>query len=116
MTGSFPRLYVDLNAIACNASVMRREMAARRMTVCGVAKAADIAVPVAEAYMKGGLSQIAGSRVAQIRAYKQAHPEWTTMLLRAPSLCEIPGAVTWADISVVTDLQTARLRITEGGA
>ena len=108
MTGSFPRLYVDLNAIACNASVMRREMAARRMTVCGVAKAADIAVPVAEAYMKGGLSQIAGSRVAQIRAYKQAHPEWTTVLLRAPSLCEIPGAVTWADISVVTDLQTVK--------
>ena len=108
MTDYYPRLYIDLNAITNNASVMRREMAARGLTVCGVAKVADGDVPVAEAYMNGGLSQIAGSRVAHVRAYKQAHPEWTTMLLRAPSLCDIPGAVTWADISVVTDLQTAK--------
>ena len=108
MADTYPKLHVDLKAIAGNASVMRREMAARGLTVCGVAKAADVSVPVAEAYMNGGLSQIAGSRVAQVRAYKQAHPEWTTMLLRAPSLCDIPGAVTWADISVVTDLQTAK--------
>ena len=108
MTGTFPRLHLDLGAIAENASVMRREMAARGLSVCGVAKAADTAVPVAEAYMRGGLSQIAGSRVAQVKAYKQAHPEWTTVLLRAPSLCDIPGAVKWADISVVTNLQTAK--------
>ena len=108
MTGFFPKLHVDLGAIAGNASVMRREMAARRLTVCGVAKAADVSVPVAEAYMNGGLEQIAGSRVAQVKAWKQAHPEWTTMLLRAPSLCDIPGAVTWADITVVTDMQTAK--------
>ena len=108
MTGYYPRLYVDLDAVADNACVMRREMAARGLAVCGVAKVADVAVPVAEAYMKSGLSQIAGSRVAQVKAYKQAHPEWTTMLLRAPSLCDVPGAVTWADICIVTDLQTAR--------
>lgn len=108
MTDCFPRLHVDLYAIAGNASVMRREMAARGMSACGVVKVADVSVPVAEAYMKGGLSQIAGSRVAQLRAWKQAHPEWTTLLLRAPSRCDIPGAVTWADISVVTDLQTAK--------
>ena len=107
MAESFPKLLVDLSAISGNASVMRREMAARGMTVCGVSKAADTAVPVAEAYMNGGLSQIAGSRVSQIKAYKQAHPEWTTVLLRAPSRCDIPGAVKWADISVVTNLQTA---------
>ena len=114
MTDYYPKLHVDLNAIAGNASVMCREMAARGMAVCGVAKVADTAVPVAEAYMNGGLSQIAGSRVAQVRAYKQAHPEWTTMLLRAPSFCDIPGAVTWADISVVTDLQTAKWLAEEG--
>lgn len=104
----YPKLNVDLNAISRNSSVMQREMAARGLSVCGVAKVADGAVPVAEAYMNGGLSQIAGSRTAQLRAFKQAHPEWTTMLLRAPSLCEIPEAVSWADISVVTDLQTAK--------
>ena len=108
MSGCYPRLHIDLDAVAGNASVMCREMAARGMTVCGVAKVADGDIPVAEAYMNGGLSQIAGSRIAQVRAWKQAHPEWTTMLLRAPSLCEIPGAVAWADISVVTDLQTAK--------
>lgn len=108
MNNFFPKLYVDLNAIAGNASVMRREMASRGLTVCGVSKAADSSVPVAEAYMSAGLSQIAGSRVAQVRAYKQAHPEWTTLLLRTPSLCDIPGAVTWADITVVTNIQTAK--------
>ena len=108
MAGLFPKLHIDLDAVAGNAAVMHQEMASRGIAVCGVAKAADTAIPVAEAYMRGGLSQIAGSRVAQIQAYKQAHPEWTTMLLRAPSLCDIPGAVTWADISVVTDLQTAK--------
>ena len=115
MSVCYPSLHVDLNAVADNASVMRREMAARGMTVCGVAKVADTAVPVAEAYMRGGLSQIAGSRVAQVRAWKQAHPEWTTMLLRAPSLCDIPGAVKWADISVVTDLQTVKWLDEEAG-
>lgn len=38
MNGCFPRLYIDLGTIAGNAAVMRREMTARGMTVCGVAK------------------------------------------------------------------------------
>ena len=41
MAGYFPKLHIDLSAVTCNASVMRREMAARGMTVCGVAKVAD---------------------------------------------------------------------------
>ena len=105
----YPKLYVNLGKIAGNASVMYKEMAARGLRVCGVAKVADGAVPVAEAYMAGGLTQIAGSRVAQVRSFKQAHPEWTTMLLRAPSLCDIPEAVAWADISIVSDFRTAEL-------
>ena len=115
MTVSYPRLHVDLAAVTDNASVMRREMAARGITVCGVSKVADASLPVAEAYMKGGLSQIAGSRVSQVRAFKQAHPEWTTLLLRAPSFCDIPAAVTWADLTVVTDRETAK-RLNEEAA
>ena len=56
MAGLFPKLHIDLDAVASNAAVMHQEMASRGIADCGVAKGADTANPVDNDYMRGGQS------------------------------------------------------------
>ncbi|MBR6444444.1 MAG: alanine racemase [Firmicutes bacterium] len=96
----YPILNVDLDAIRENAAVMCRFCGSRGIDVAGVIKFSDGDTDIAKAYLDGGCSQIASSRIVHLQKIKEEIPGAETMLIRIPMISEAEEVVKWADMSL----------------
>ena len=56
-----------------------------------------------------GIKQVADSRVSNLKTIKKLHPDIETIYIKPPAKRSIPGVVTYADISMNTEVETIRL-------
>ena len=122
-TARYPRLTIHLDAIESNASAVTGICAARGISVVGVVKGAGGLIPVAAALVRGGVSSLASSRLAQLRALRLAsHDKAAGIparlplgLLRIPGPGEIDEVVELADWSLQSDSTALRLMAETAG-
>ena len=102
----YPLLEVDLSAIRQNSEVICNIYKPLGISVAGVVKGAGSDPRVARAYLDGGCSQLASSRITQLALLRSVFPDVPTMLLRIPMLCEAGDVVRYADYSLNSELRT----------
>ena len=102
----YPCLDVQLSAIENNARVVSGIWRKQGIRVAGVVKGADCRPEVAKAYLDGGCSQLASSRILHLAELRGLFPGVPLLLLRIPQLCEVADVVTYADYSLNSELRT----------
>jgi predicted amino acid racemase len=103
---SWPRLVIDLEAIAHNARVVVGMARRHGMAVTGVTKAACGDPRVAAAMLAGGVASLGDSRVRNLRRLAASHPGVARWLLRLPMGSRAADAVRWADLSLNSEPDT----------
>jgi len=103
-----PRIEIDLDKISYNASLLKKWYGKKGIEVTGVIKGVAGSVPVAKALYLSGINNLADSKIANIRKMKEAHIPATYILLRSPALSEVVDTVSYADISMNTELEIIR--------
>lgn len=95
-----PYITIDLEKITHNARTITRLCAQYGISVTGVTKGTCGHPQVARAMLRGGVSSIGESRLANIHRLRAHGVNTSYMLLRIPSLSEVDDVVTASDISL----------------
>ena len=106
---------IDLDAIKENAAVICGLCKNSGIDVAGVVKFSDGDIDIAKAYLDGGCSQIASSRIVHLEKIKEAIPDAETMLIRIPMISEAEEVVNWADFSLNSEEAVLRALNTAAG-
>ena len=96
----YPKLKADLAAIESNARLICDLYAKEGVQVAGVIKFSDGSPEIAKAYLEGGCTQLASSRIVNLAQLGPLFPGVSKLLLRIPQPCEAEAAATYADISL----------------
>ena len=105
----YPRLLVYREKIRENASLVVSRCAERGISVAGVVKGVCAHPPVVRAFIEGGCSELADSRMANIASLRKMKTGLPLLLLRIPMPSEIPLVAEMADCSLVSMAGTVRL-------
>ncbi|MDN5856968.1 MAG: alanine racemase, partial [Actinomycetia bacterium] len=100
---SAPRVEINLDAIADNASVLVGRLGAKGVRVTGVCKAALASPRVARAMLSGGVSGLGDSRIENLASLRAAGVTERLTLIRSPMLSQVNDVVRIADVSLNTD-------------
>lgn len=101
---STPRLEISLSKIAHNAGTLKDRYGARGIEISAVTKVVCGNPAVAAVLVGCGIGMLADSRMANIRRMRDAGIDSGFMLLRSPSLSQAAEVVTYADVSLNSDL------------
>lgn len=101
----YPYIEINLDKIEHNAKVITTLCAQHGIKVAGVTKVTCGSPRVARALLRGGVAQVADSRVENIKRIKDDAIRAETILLRIPMKSEIEQAVELADISLNSELK-----------
>lgn len=104
----YPVLEIDLNKLKNNAQSVTAFCAENGIEVTGAIKGCNAIPEVGAAFLKGGCTGLATSRMDQVRRIRGALPEVTLWMLRIPMLCEIEALVDSVDISLNSEEITIR--------
>lgn len=99
-----PRLLVDLPAIVANVKALVGLCGEYGVSVCGVTKGCGGERPIAEAFVRGGVAQLADSRLDNLEKYGDLSVP--RLLIRTPAPSEADRVVCTADVSINTELAT----------
>lgn len=102
------RIEVDCEKIRANAAAVVGLCAERGIEVAGVTKCVCGEPEVARAMLAGGCTMLADSRLANVARIREAGVEAPILLLRLPTLSEAAGVVRLCDLSLVSEVATAR--------
>ncbi|MDO5287520.1 MAG: alanine/ornithine racemase family PLP-dependent enzyme [Actinomycetia bacterium] len=111
-----PRLEIHPERIAHNARQVVAQCAAHGIQVAAVTKVMLAHPAVLEAFAGCGAAMVADSRTANLRRVAQAGLGLPTLLLRAPTPRNAAEAVTWADCTLISSLETASALSAAAGA
>lgn len=100
----YPRLIIDTEKIRHNAEVVVENCRKHGITVAGVVKGFTALPEIARVMHEAGCSQIATSRLSQIRSLKESGIDAEYMLIRIPMLSEISEVAELADISLQSEI------------
>ncbi|MEW9897206.1 alanine/ornithine racemase family PLP-dependent enzyme [Chitinivorax sp. PXF-14] len=100
---------IHLDRIEHNARVLVEACQAAGIAVAGVTKSTCGSPRVAQAMVRGGVAQIADSRLDNLARLRRAGVTAPLLLLRAPSPLEVEAVLRHADISLQSELSTLRL-------
>lgn len=103
---SYPRLVVDLNKIKTNVKTMVGLANNNGMKVAGVTKVFCAGPEIAEAYIDGGVSYLADSRIENLKRLQRF--DLPKIMLRLPMISQAKDTVTYADISLNSELDTIK--------
>lgn len=103
----FPKLEVDLNKIKHNASTLVDLCKGYGIEVAGVTKVFCGHPDIARAYVDGGVSYLADSRIENLIKLKDIN--LPKILLRLPMISEAEMVVEYADISLNSELETIKV-------
>ena len=104
----YPTITVNLEKITRNAAIVVEGCKAAGVSVMGVAKACCGDLDVANAICAGGVEWLADSRIQNIAKFRTAGLDIPMCLLRLPMWSEVREVVRLADMSLVSELETAK--------
>ena len=99
-----PYVSIDLAKVEHNARTIARLCAGRGIAVAGVTKGVCGLPRVARAMLRGGVSGIGESRLANVRRLAEDGVRARVMLLRPPALSEADAVVAHTDITLNSEL------------
>lgn len=105
----YPLLEINSAVLLSNTRILTKLCGRYGIDVAGVIKGFNGIPECGRIMVDGGCRQIASSRIEQLIKIKKYDRSIKTMLIRIPMFSEIPYAVAYADISLVSELQTLRL-------
>ncbi len=106
--GQYPLMRVDLAKITRNAEIVAGLCRRAGISVMGVTKAFCAEPRIARAMVGGGLDWLGDSRLQNIARLKEAGLETPVCLLRPPMISEAGRVVALADMSLISEIETAR--------
>lgn len=106
MNRQYPQLEINLPKLRRNTREVVSRCQAVGIHVCGVMKGTNGHPAVARAFLDGGASELATSRVEQVIRCREAGVPGPYLLLRIPMLSELEEVVRWCDSSVQSELAT----------
>jgi len=102
------RIEVDCEKIRANAVAVTALCARHGIEVAGVTKCVCGEPEVARAMLAGGCTMLADSRLANVARLRDAGIEAPVLLLRLPNISEAAEVVRLCDLSLVSEIETAR--------
>jgi predicted amino acid racemase len=102
------RIEVDCEKIRANAAAVTGLCARHGIEVAGVTKCVCGEPEVARAMLAGGCTMLADSRLDNVARMRDAAIEAPILLLRLPALSEVADVVRLCDLSLVSEVETAR--------
>jgi len=96
----YPVLEINLKKIRNNAEIIRKFCGKRGVEVAGVVKGAEALLPVVSAFLEGGVSCLADSRMNHILKMRKCGIDAKVLLLRIPMMSEVDELVCNVDISL----------------
>jgi len=103
--GQHPLLHIDLDKIQHNTKTIVQLAAQQGISIMGVTKCCCGSPSVAHRMIQGGTTMIADSRIQNIKHLKKNGIPGDLVLLRTPMISEIRDVVTWADLSLNSEIQ-----------
>jgi predicted amino acid racemase len=104
-----PEIVVNLRKIQHNASLLKKLLANRNMTLTGVTKVVLGNPNIANALIQAGIEYLGDSRIKNIIKMKKHNINAKFILIRVPGTKEISQVVKYADYSLNTELEIIRL-------
>ena len=108
MPRQYPQLEIHLGRLRQNTREITERCRAAGIQVAGVIKGCSGLPPVARAFRDGGVTELASSRLEQIRRCRQEGVPGPYLLLRVPGLSELPDLAAWCDCSLQSEEITLR--------
>jgi predicted amino acid racemase len=103
----YPRVLIDLNKFKTNVEVVKGRMDRNGIEVYGVTKVFCAEQNLTNIYVEAGLAAVADSRIQNIRKLKNLDVK--KVLLRIPMPTEVIEVVTYADVSLNSEISTIKL-------
>ncbi|MFL0361408.1 alanine/ornithine racemase family PLP-dependent enzyme [Pseudobacillus sp. 179-B 2D1 NHS] len=103
-----PRVEINLEKIRHNARTLRDLYGRKGIEITGVVKGVAADFKVANTLIESGIASLADSKITNIEKLKKANLKASLLLLRSPAMSEVEKVVTYADISVNTELDVIR--------
>lgn len=104
---SYPRIEVDLNKLKHNVKHIVNKCNNKGIKVAGVTKVFCGDPKIAKAYIDGGISFLADSRIENLKRLKDF--DLPKILLRLPMQSEAEDVVKYADISLNSEIDTIKI-------
>ena len=104
-----PCLEINLKKIEHNAKSLVNFFAQQNVSIMGVTKVVLGEPKIARALIKGGIKYIADSRIENIKKMKKNNINAQFVLIRVPSISEIPLVVQFADYSLNSELRIIKM-------
>lgn len=104
----YPTITINLSKITKNAEIVVKLCKKAGVSVMGVTKACCGDPDVANAICQGGVECLGDSRIQNIARLRSAGFDIPMCLLRLPMLSEVREVVRLADMSLVSELETAK--------
>ena len=103
-----PYIEIDLSKIEHNARTLRSLWGQYGIEVMGITKV-DMGEPhIANALIRAGIKMLGDSRIEDIMRMRKAGIKATYVLIRSPFLSDVKRVVTYADISLNTEISVIR--------
>ncbi|HER25383.1 MAG TPA: alanine/ornithine racemase family PLP-dependent enzyme [Candidatus Atribacteria bacterium] len=99
-----PHLDIYLDKIKSNSENINTFCLKHGINVVGVTKGCCAITEVGQAMIDGGINILGDSRIENLKSLKKAELKVKTMLIRIPMLSEVDSVLTWADISLNSEI------------
>ena len=101
---SAPRLEIDLDKLHHNAHILAERLNAQGISVTGITKAFLGMPEIANTLLRAGIHTLGDSRIENIESMRHAGIDSPMMLIRSPMLSQVEQVVSYANISLNTEL------------
>jgi len=103
-----PYIEIDIKKILHNAKTLKESLKSKEVSIIGVTKVILGNPTIAKTLVEAGINYLGDSRIGNIIRMKEAGINAKFVLIRNPSLREIPLVIRYADISLNTEIMTIR--------
>lgn len=104
-----PILEINLRKIRHNAKILKNLLAQRNVSIIGITKLVLGNPTIAMMLVQGGIEYLGDSRIHNIIKMKKNNIRAQFVLIRIPSITEIPLVVKYANYSLNSELKTIRM-------
>jgi len=101
-----PYLEIDLKKILHNAKILKQALDSKKISIIGITKVTLGNPTIAKTLVQAGINYLGDSRIGNIMRMRNAGVDANFVLIRNPSLSELPLVIKYADISLNSELQT----------
>ncbi len=106
MKKNYPCVEVDLKKLTHNAKTILNMCDKKHIDVTSVTKVFCAQKPIVEAMLKAGITQVADSRILNLKKLKDLNCK--KMLIRIPMISEVYEVVRYSDCSLNSEIATIR--------